>query len=491
MTKRRSRGFCRQNTMKAFNDSNFILETATAQHLYHDYASKMPLCDYHCHLNPREIYEDRRFNNIVEVWLGGQQPDGSYAGDHYKWRMMRSHGIEESYISGNKPPYERFLKLAEALEMAIGNPMYHWCHLELKQFFGVEEPLTVESAPRIWEHCNKMLQEDPDMTARGLIRKANVAFIGTTDDPIDTLEWHDKIAADPTMETVVGPSYRPDKAVNIHKAGWHEYMALLAKSVGKEKLETMQDVLDALVERLEFFKAHGCRASDHGLDYVPFVNYTVEQADAAYQKALKGEKLTLEEVEGFQTVILLTLGKAYHRLDIAMQLHYSCLRNNNNRIFKTMGADTGVDAIAQNTCGGAIAQLLSALDEEGSCPKTILYSLNPADDAQLGTLIGCFQGTEVPGKIQHGSAWWFNDHKVGMENQMKSLASLGLLGNFIGMLTDSRSFLSYARHDYFRRIMCNLVGRWVENGEYPNNEASLKKIVEGISYLNAKRYFGL
>jgi len=491
MTKRRSRGFCRQNTMKAFNDSNFILETATAQHLYHDYASKMPLCDYHCHLNPREIYEDRRFNNIVEVWLGGQQPDGSYAGDHYKWRMMRSHGIEESYISGNKPPYERFLKLAEALEMAIGNPMYHWCHLELKQFFGVEEPLTVESAPRIWEHCNKMLQEDPDMTARGLIRKANVAFIGTTDDPIDTLEWHDKIAADPTMETVVGPSYRPDKAVNIHKAGWHEYMALLAKSVGKEKLETMQDVLDALVERLEFFKAHGCRASDHGLDYVPFVNYTVEQADAAYQKALKGEKLTLEEVEGFQTVILLTLGKAYHRLGIAMQIHYSCLRNNNNRIFKTMGADTGVDAIAQNTCGGAIAQLLSALDEEGSCPKTILYSLNPADDAQLGTLIGCFQGTEVPGKIQHGSAWWFNDHKVGMENQMKSLASLGLLGNFIGMLTDSRSFLSYARHDYFRRIMCNLVGRWVENGEYPNNEASLKKIVEGISYLNAKRYFGL
>ena len=477
--------------MKAFNDNNFILETATAQHLYHDYASKMPLCDYHCHLNPKEIYEDRRFNNIVEVWLGGQQSDGSYAGDHYKWRMMRSHGISEDYISGNKPPYERFLKLAEALEMAIGNPMYHWCHLELKQFFGVEEPLTVESAPRIWEHCNKLLTADPDMTARGLIRKANVAFIGTTDDPIDTLEWHDKIAADPTMEAIVGPSYRPDKAVNIHKGGWHEYMALLAKSVGKESLATMQDVLDALVERLEIFKEHGCRASDHGLDYVPFVNYTVEQADAVYQKALKGEKLSVEEIEGYQTVILLTLGKAYHRLNIAMQLHYSCLRNNNNRIFKAMGPDTGVDAIAQNTCGGNIAQLLSALDEEGACPKTILYSLNPADDAQLGTLIGCFQGTEVPGKIQHGSAWWFNDHKVGMENQMKSLASLGLLGNFIGMLTDSRSFLSYARHDYFRRILCNLVGKWVENGEYPNNEASLKKIVEGVSYLNAKRYFDL
>ena len=477
--------------MKAFMDKDFILETETAKHLFHDYAEKTPLVDYHCHLNPKEIYEDRRFNNIVEVWLGGQNPDGSYAGDHYKWRMMRSHGIEEDYISGNKPPYERFLKLAEALEMAIGNPMYHWCHLELQQFFGVYEPLTVESAPRIWEHCNKLLQEDPDMTARGLIRKANVAFIGTTDDPIDTLEYHDKIAADPTMKTIVGPSYRPDTAVTINKAGWKEYMAKLAQSVGKENLATMQDVLDALVERLEFFKEHGCRASDHGLDYVPFQNYTVEQADAVYQKALRGEVLTAEEIEGYQTVILLCLGKAYSRLGIVMQLHYSCLRNNNERIFKAMGPDTGVDAISQNTCGGNIAQLLSALDITGQCPRTILYSLNPVDNAQLGTLIGCFQDSSIPGKIQHGSAWWFNDTKSGMEEQMKSLANLGLLGNFIGMLTDSRSFLSYARHDYFRRILCNLIGNWVENGEYPNNDASLKKIVEGVSSNNAIRYFGL
>jgi len=477
--------------MKAFMDKDFILETETAKHLFHDYAEKMPLVDYHCHLNPKEIYEDRRFNNIVEVWLGGQNPDGSYAGDHYKWRMMRSHGIDEDYISGNKPPYERFLKLAEALEMAIGNPMYHWCHLELQQFFGVYEPLTVESAPRIWEHCNKLLQEDPDMTARGLIRKANVAFIGTTDDPIDTLEYHDKIAADPTIKAIVGPSYRPDKAVNINKAGWKEYMARLAKSVGKENLATMQDVLDSLVERLEFFKAHGCRVSDHGLDYVPFQNYTMEQADAVYQKALRGDALTTEEIEGYQTVILLCLGKAYSRLGIVMQVHYSCLRNNNERIFKAMGPDTGVDAISQNTCGGNIAQLLSALDITGQCPRTILYSLNPADNAQLGTLIGCFQDSSIPGKIQHGSAWWFNDTKSGMEEQMKSLANLGLLGNFIGMLTDSRSFLSYARHDYFRRILCNLIGNWVENGEYPNNDASLKKIVEGVSSNNAIRYFGL
>ena len=271
-------------------DKDFLLETETAKHLFHDYASKQPLADYHCHLNPREIYEDRRFDNLVEVWLGGHNPDGSYYGDHYKWRLMRSNGIDEDYITGSKPPYERFLKLAESLEMAIGNPMYHWCHLELQQFFGVYEPLTVESAPRIWEHCNKLLREDPDMTARGLIRKANVALIGTTDDPIDDLQWHEKIAADASVTFKVCPSYRPDKAVNIHKDGFLAYMAQLAKSVGKETLSTMQEVCDALVERLEYFHAHGCKASDHGLDYVPFQACTMEEADAAYQKALRGEK---------------------------------------------------------------------------------------------------------------------------------------------------------------------------------------------------------
>ena len=477
--------------MKAFMDRDFLLSTETAKHLYHDYAEKLPLVDYHCHLNPREIYEDRRFQDLAEVWLGGKQPDGTYAGDHYKWRLMRSNGTPEEYITGDKPGFERFMKFVEALEMAIGNPMYHWCHLELQKFFGICEPLTTESAERIWNRCNDMLQNDPDMTARGLIRKANVAFIGTTDDPIDSLEWHDKIAADPAMTTVVGPSYRPDKAVNIHKAGWKEYLQQLAASVGKQSLATMRDVLDALVERVEFFHAHGCKASDHGLDYVPFQNYTVEQADAVYQKALRGEALTVQEIEGYQTVILLELGKTYHRLNIVMQLHYSCLRNNNNRIFRLQGGDTGVDAIAQNTCGGNIAALLSALDEAGTCPKTILYSLNPADNAQLGTLIGCFQDSTIPGKIQHGSAWWFNDNKTGMQDQMTSLGNLGVLGNFVGMLTDSRSFLSYPRHDYFRRILCNLVGTWVENGEYPANEAALKRIIEGISSTNAVRYFGL
>ena len=477
--------------MKPFMDKNFLLETETAQHLFHDYADKMPLVDYHCHISPKEIYEDRRFNNLAEVWLGGKNPDGTYFGDHYKWRVMRSNGVSEDYITGDKPDFERFLKFAEALEMAIGNPMYHWCNAELHKYFGVEEPLTVDNAEAIWNKCNDMLQNDPNMTVRGLIRQSNVAFIGTTDDPIDSLEWHKKIAEDPSISVKVCPSFRPDKALNINKEGFREYIAQLAKSVGKETLATADDVINALLERLEFFHEMGCRASDHGLDYIPFRQGTPEEVNAVYAKAMAGEPITVEEAEIYQTAVLLELGKAYHRLDIAMQLHFSCHRNANERMYRRLGPDTGFDMIAQNTCGQSIADLLSALDLNGECPKTIVYSLNPADNELLGTLLGCFQGDEVPGKIQLGSAWWFNDTKSGMEDQMRALANLGLLGNFIGMLTDSRSFLSYARHDYFRRIMCNLIGNWVENGEYPNYEASLKKIVEGISYTNAARYFHL
>ncbi|MDO4192785.1 MAG: glucuronate isomerase [Erysipelotrichaceae bacterium] len=477
--------------MKAFMDKNFLLETETAQHLFHDYADKMPLVDYHCHISPKEIYEDRRFNNLAEVWLGGKNPDGTYFGDHYKWRVMRSNGVPEDYITGDKPDFERFLKFVEALEMAIGNPMYHWCNMELHKFFGVEEPLTLDNAEAIWNKCNDMLQNDPNMTVRGLIKQSNVAFIGTTDDPIDSLEWHQKIREDQTITVKVCPSFRPDKAININKEGFVQYIGLLAKSVGKEKLETADDVIAALIERLEFFAEMGCRASDHGLDYIPFRKGTAEEVNAVYAKVMNGECITVEEAEVYQTAVLLALGKAYHRLDIAMQLHYSCHRNANERMFRRLGPDTGFDMIAQNNCGELIADLLSELDQNAECPKTILYSLNPVDNELLGTLLGCFQSDEVPGKIQLGSAWWFNDTKSGMEDQMRALANLGLLGNFVGMLTDSRSFLSYARHDYFRRIMCNMVGNWVENGEYPNYEASLKKIVEGISYNNAARYFHL
>ena len=477
--------------MKEFMDKDFLLETETAKHLFHDYAEHMPLVDYHCHINPKEIYEDRRFDNLVEVWLGGKQPEGGYFGDHYKWRVMRSNGVSEDYITGDRPDYERFLKFVEALEMAIGNPMYHWCNLELRQFFGYNKPLTVENAEEAWNFCNEKLRTDPNLTVRGIIKKANVAFIGTTDDPVDTLEWHGRIAADKTIDVKVCPSFRPDKAINIQKEGFAEYIGKLAKSVGKESLDSAEEVMDALVQRLEFFKTMGCRASDHGLDYVPFRPASAKKVNEIFQKAMAGESVSKKEAEKYQTAVLLCLGKAYHRLGIVMQIHYSCYRNANERMFRKLGPDTGFDMIAQNTCGQDIARFLSALDESGELPKTILYSLNPADNAQLGTILGSFQSDEVPGKIQHGSAWWFNDTKSGMEEQMKSLANLSLLGNFVGMLTDSRSFLSYARHDYFRRILCNLVGNWVENGEYPNDDKALKRIVEGVCFRNAERYFEL
>ena len=477
--------------MKEFMDRDFLLETPTAAHLYHDFAASMPLIDYHCHISPREIYEDRRFDNLAQVWLGGRNPDGSFFGDHYKWRVMRSNGTPEDYITGDKPDYERFLKFVEALEMAVGNPMYHWSNLELRQFFGFDKPLTVETAQECWDTVNDKLRNDPDLTVRGIIKKANVAMIGTTDDPVDSLEWHEKLAADPTLTVRVCPSFRPDKAINIHKDGFAEYMGALARSVGKERLESVEDVCDALVERLEFFVKLGCRASDHGLDYIPFRPVSDAEANVAFKAVMDGNSISMEAAEGYQTAILLCLGRAYHRLGVAMQLHYSCLRNANARMFRLMGPDTGFDMIGQNDCGGAIAALLSRLDETGECPKTILYSLNPADNEQLATICGCFQTDEVPGKIQLGSAWWFLDTKSGMESQMRALGNLGLLGNFVGMLTDSRSFLSYARHDYFRRIFCNFIGKLVENGEYPNHDASLKKIVEGVSYLNAKRYFAL
>ena len=472
-------------------DRDFILETETARHLYHDYAAEMPLVDYHCHISPREIFEDRRFDNLAQIWLGGRNPDGSYSGDHYKWRLMRSNGVPEHYITGDAPDTERIMKFAEALEMAIGNPMYHWCNLELRKFFGWNEPFTPENALQVYDFCSKKLRTDSSLTVRGLLKQSRVVMIGTTDDPADSLEWHRKIAEDPTVSVRVCPSFRPDRAVNIHKPGFVSYIGQLAGSVGKDSLDSVEEVCAALTERLEIFKAMGCRATDHGLDYVPFRPCTSGEANSIYCRVMEGGTITAEEAEKYQTAVLLYLGREYHRLNIVMQLHYSCLRNPNTRRMEALGADTGFDTIAQNTCGSALARFLDALDRDDCCPKTILYSLHPSDNEFLDALLGSFQSDDIPGKIQHGSAWWFNDSRTGMEAQMTSLANLGILGNFVGMLTDSRSFLSYARHDYFRRIMCNLIGKWVENGEYPNHDASLKKIVEGISYKNAERYFEL
>ena len=476
--------------MKPFMDRDFLLETETARHLFHDYAEGLPLVDYHCHISPREIWEDRRFQNLTELWLGGRQPDGSYFGDHYKWRILRSDGAGEEYVTGDKPPYERFLRFVQALEKAPGNPMVHWCNLELRQFFGYDKPLTEENAAEAWDWCGAKLGDDPSLSVRGILRKANVAFIGTTDDPADNLEWHRLLRGDGSLETRVCPSFRPDKAINVHKAGFAAYIEKLGESAGK-KIGSAEEVCEALSRRLEYFCSLGCRASDHGLDAIPFRPGSEAQAEEAFQMAMAGREVPPALAENYQTKLMLHLGREYRRLGVVMQLHYSCLRNVSASMYRRLGPDTGFDMIARTDCGGAVAALLSALEERGGCPRTILYSLDPGDNALLGSLIGCFQSEEVPGKIQHGSAWWFNDTRSGMEAQLRSLAELGLLGNFVGMLTDSRSFLSYARHDYFRRILCNLLGNWVENGEFPPNERILKDIVEGVCYTNACRYFAL
>ena len=477
--------------MKPFMDQDFLLETPTAKHLYHDYAEPLPLIDYHCHISPKEIWEDRRFHDLTEIWLGGRQPDGSYFGDHYKWRVMRSDGVSEDYVTGPQDNYQRYLKFVAALEKSIGNPMYHWCHLELRFFFGYEGHLSMDTAKEVWDLAADKLQHDPTLTVRGILKKANVAMVGTTDDPTDSLEWHEKLAADPSIPCEVCPSFRPDKAVNLHKPGFVAYIDKLAASVGKKSLPSVEEVCAALEERIGFFRELGCRASDHGLDYMVYRPVTAEAANAAYQKALRGEALTVEETEGYQTTVLLSLAKVYRRLGIVMQIHYNAVRTPNDRMQTLIGPDTGFDCMNARDCTAALFGFLNALDKADALPRTILYSLNPNDDAVLDAAIGAFQGPEVPGKVQHGSAWWFNDHKAGMEKQMTSLANLGILGNFVGMLTDSRSFLSYPRHEYFRRILCNLVGAWVENGEYPDDENALKAIVEGVSYRNAKRYFEL
>ncbi len=477
--------------MRAFMDKDFLLDTGTARELFHGSAEGLPLIDYHCHISPREIYEDRRFEDLTQVWLGGRNPDGSYFGDHYKWRLMRAAGIGEDYVTGDRPPYERFLKFTEALQKAPGNPMLHWCNLELRQFFGFDKPLTPATAEEAWRVCCEKLRNDPGLSVRGIIKKAKVAMIGTTDDPADSLEWHDRLAADPGFKTKVYPSFRPDKAINIQKEGFSEYMAKLAESAQTARLESLDDVKDALRARLDFFASRGCRASDHALEYVPFRPAADSEVDAIFRRAMKGEKISAEEAEKYQTALLLFLGREYSRLRIVMQLHYSCYRNANARMFRLLGPDTGYDMIAQTSCGARIACLLSALDESGECPKTILYSLNGVDNAMLVSLAGCFQDGLIPGKIQLGSAWWFMDTKRGMEDQLMCLAEGGLLGNFVGMLTDSRSFLSYARHDYFRRILCGLIGRWVENGELPCDTAALDSLVRDICYYNAVDYFDL
>ena len=477
--------------MKAFMDRDYMLNNETAKRLFHDYAEAMPIIDYHCHISPKEIYEDRRYDNIAQVWLGGRNDDGTYFGDHYKWRLMRSNGVPEEKVTGSADPYEKFVEFAKTLEMAIGNPMVAWSNLELHKFFGITEALTPENAKEIWDKTSDMLQHDPMLSVRGIIRQSGVEYVGTTDDPTDTLEWHEKLAGIPDLGFKVCPSFRPDKAINITKPGFAAYIQKLAASVGKEKLNTAAEVCEALNQRIDYFKAHGCKASDHGLDYIMFRPCPIEEADAAFAKAMSGQPLTVEEAEKYQTTILLSIARKYAQTDIAMEIHYACIRNINQKMFRLEGPDTGYDAASKTPSVSELAAFFSALEETGELPKTIVFSLDQSDFIPITTIIGAFQSEGLPGKLQLGASWWFLDTKDGMEEQMKTLGNLGLLGTFIGMLTDSRSFLSYPRHDYFRRIACNLIGEWVENGEYPANESSLKKIVQGISHDNAARYFGI
>ena len=465
--------------MKQFLDKDFLLSTDMAKTLYHDYAENMPILDYHCHINPQEICEDRKFENITQVWLGG---------DHYKWRQMRSNGVDEKYITGDGTDREKFQAWAETMPKLIGNPLYHWSHLELRRYFGYDGYLNGDTAEEVWNLCNAKLQED-SMTVRNLIKQSNVTLICTTDDPVDSLEWHKKLAEDTTFDVQVLPAWRPDKAMNVEKPTFAAYMDQLSKVSGVE-VKDFASLKEALKNRMDFFTSMKCCVSDHALEYVMYVPATEDEVNAIIAKGLKGEAISREEELKYKTEFMLFAAKEYAKRNWVMQLHYGAKRENNELVFKSAGANAGIDCINPKGFVAEVADFMNALNREGNLPKTIIYSLNPTDNALIGTMIGCFQGDGVRGKIQQGAAWWFNDHKYGMEEHMKSLASLSLLGNFVGMLTDSRSFISYPRHEYFRRILCNYIGNLVENGEYPEDYDLLGEIVKNISYYNAVNYFG-
>ena len=453
--------------MGIIND-NFMFTNETGKKLYEEYAVKMPIIDYHCHLVPQMIADDYKFKDAYDLFLGG---------DHYKWRQMRSFGIDEEYITGDADRYEKWLGFAKVMPYLIGNPLYHWTALELKRYFDFDTPLTEETAKEIWDKCNELLKRD-DFSAKSLIEKSNVDIICTTDDPADDLKYHKQLKAD-GFKTKVLPTFRPDKAVNIDKEGFEEYIT-------QNGIGTYEELIAWIDARIAYFDENGCRLSDHALEYVPFA---LGDAKAVFDKKMAGKAITAEEVDVFKTALLSECAKEYTRLGWAMQLHIGALRNNNRRMFEKLGPDTGFDSINDLAIAEKLSQFMGNLEYENILPKTILYTLNPKDNYVLGTMLGNFQRGPVIGKIQFGSGWWFNDNRDGMEAQMKALANLGVLGKFVGMLTDSRSFVSYPRHEYFRRILCNMLGEWVENGEYPEDYTYLEKIVKGISYENAKEYF--
>jgi glucuronate isomerase len=465
--------------MKKFMDEDFLLKTETAKKLFAA-ASKEPIFDYHCHLSPKEIYEDKPFEDIAQMWLGG---------DHYKWRVMRSFGIDEKYITGDSSWHEKFNAWAQTLPYCIGNPLYHWTHLELQRFFEIDTPLSPKTADEIWNKANAKIKAG-GFTPRELINKSNVAVICTTDDPADSLEYHKLIAEDKSFAVKVVPAFRPDKALNIDAQGFAAYIAVLAKSADA-KIESFDGLCATLSQRIDFFAKMGCVASDHAFVYVPYNAASKEEVDAILKKALAGDSLSACDIEKYKTALLTHLCGEYVKHNIAMELHLGAMRNNNTKMFKQLGPDTGFDSADDKEIAQPLSRMLDSLDAKNILPKTILFTLNPKDNYVLGTMLGNFQSSEIASKLQLGAAWWVNDHIEGMTRQMTDLANLGVLGKFLGMLTDSRSFLSYPRHEYFRRILCNMLGDMVENGEYPADMETLTEIVTGISYKNAKAYFGV
>jgi len=457
---------------------SFLLKTKTAERLYELYAKDMPIIDYHCHLDPKDIAKDRSFENITQIWLYG---------DHYKWRFMRSMGIEEKYITGDASDFERFKAWASAISYGAGNPLYHWTQLELKRYFDIDEYLTEESAERIWERTCEIIKSG-DFTARKLIKKSNVKLIGTTDDPADSLEYHKIIRDISDFDTVVIPTYRPDKAVNIELNGFKEYIEKLSRTVNR-KICCYAELKSALLERMEFFCEMGCRAADHGMETVPYMPATDKKIDKIFKSVIKGKKVSDNDIEKYKTGLLLYLAEEYAKHDIVLQMHMGVIRNNNTRIFEMLGADSGHDSVADSFGILKISKFMDNLEQRNMLPKTILYSLNGKDNITLATLMGCFQGDKIAGKIQLGSAWWFLDNIDGMEAQIKCLANEGALASFIGMLTDSRSLLSYPRHEYFRRILCNIIGQWVEDEMFTNDEKILKKLIQDICTHNSEKFF--
>ncbi|WP_144521984.1 glucuronate isomerase [Bacillus pumilus] len=463
--------------MKAFLDEQFLLNSPTAEKLYHKFAKDLPIIDYHCHLSPKDIYENKTFRNITEAWLYG---------DHYKWRAMRANGVPETHVTGDASDYDKFLAWAKTVPMTIGNPLYHWTHLELRRYFGVEDLLNEKNADIIWQKVNGKLQGE-GFGARDFIMKSNVETVVTTDDPIDSLQYHQKLREEGFSVQVL-PGFRPDKALDIANDLFEKYVHELADA-SATSIQSYQDFLNALRARIDFFHEHGCLISDHAINEMTYEETTQEEVEAIFHKRMSGYPLTEKDKIKFKTETFIMLGQAYCERGWAMQLHINALRNNNTKMFERLGPDTGYDAMNDEDIAKPLCRILDRLEQEDALPNTILYSLNPRDNVVVSTLAGSFQDGKTPGKMQHGTAWWFNDTKQGMTEQMMALSSIGLISRFIGMLTDSRSFLSYTRHEYFRRLLCDIIGDWVEKGEVPYDLELLGEIVKGISYENAKQYF--